>query len=568
MRVDNLDKPHRITIFDCELIGNTAYAWDYAVADGIPAPNKFEDRVANMRSLCEKYSSPVVNIIAKIFTKITDVNLESAVVSTWKRSESNPLLPCDGMIFTPGDASYHATLSRKWKPLSHMTIDFLAVLVAPDSPLLTGDPDTNPYITPLSVPSVNTQPGKYTYILFVGIQHMERLRFGIGLIEGYDDMMADVKTDGRYYPVQFSTSFNPLAHIFITDIPDLHMKIVELSLMNAKNPQWEFHKIRDDRTVTQGYYGNNYRFAEEIYSNYIDPLPLEGLYNVTKSYFVASKTSLHRASNKFRRFVANASIKSAKGVEFAIDLACGRGADLQTWRDVKAQNVLMIDRDSSAIAELIERKFSTHGGSGSSDTKIIRDNDNLCIWTMVSDMLAPDLLQRSTDYIGANTVDAIVCNFAIHYICDTIDHMKAVMNYVKTMLRVGGEFSFVTMDGKSVYDLLSKGEYTHYEGSVLKYGIKPHYKGKLLPCGQYISVWLDLANAYVDEPLCVVEELIKCGGDAFECVSNDKFSKYWDDFEKETLNFASKVTDDDKNYSDLFRRVVLRKVSVTDFSSD
>lgn len=600
----NYKKGSPVTILDAELMegDQIAHVFDYAVYNNTRAPDDFAVRVEKIPQLCDEINKRFsslngISLQSKYFTRIESTQARSIFSKAWEHASKTG---CDGLILTPPGLSYPETKSLKWKPVDKNTIDFL-VMNCPQR-LLGNAPFTR-------------VQGKTTYLLFVGISHIERVRIGLDLMNNSDQILEGIKIGDNYYPVQFSISTDPLAYIFHCDRADLHGKIVELSLnipsedffelqhvanpassSTAANPassdkkgakkgavsiakynrelhesgtKWIFHRVREDRKPGPGYYGNNYKIAEEIYSNYIDPLPLKALSDPISGYFRASKTKLHKSSNKFRRFVASSGIEEiAANANWAIDFACGRGADIETWRNSHVANILMMDRDSSGIAELIRRKFSTmqrerRGGSQHGFDKV---NENMTIYAMVRDLTTPaaELISDSLEFLPKEgCVDAVACNFAFHYFCDKTENIRNAFEYIRKMLKVGGRFMFTVMNGEAVHallrDLPDGGVWEKHEGVQRKYSIKKKYKtASIQSTGQMISVWLDLAQDYIDEPLCnlayVLEEASKMG---FSVASCESMEKYWDKFKNRFPQHASAVTDDDREYSALFSRVIL-----------
>lgn len=593
--LENLElaTPHKPTIVDAELLDSTIYIFDVMVIDGQNISDKgFEHRIQYLEQAAAILNTALsaVNIhpaqpdsktpahsakytvVAKKYIKLD--NLEAGFKEVW----ADKTVKSDGIIITRPGESYVNTKNYKWKPYSHNTIDFYAVKCPQKM---------------LGIKPYEVVKGKDLYLLFVGITHVMREKLGLGLVQNYRSIFGH--TEARYYPVQFSPSANPLAYLYYYDssLPPIDGQIIELA-RNKENTEWEFHLLRSDRKVDKNYYGNDFRVAELTYLNYIDPFEFEDLYRPSTSYFTKTATSAYTAPNKYKRFVISTLLKdNLSGVKWVIDEAAGRGADLHRYQEIGVENALFTDIDPTAITELIRRKFAffavkrntprttkTGGAvrivSGydsvhdiSYDKLIVKDTKALTVHTLVADLKSPckDLVASTFQFgINPGLIDGIVCNFALHYMCDTIEHLRNVLMFNAKMLKVGGIFVFTVMDGAKVFGLLSTlpegKQWELREDGVLKYALRKKYSGnKLSHTGQTISVLLPFSDEMYDEPLCnvdiVIAEAAKLG---FQVELNSSMSAMLDRFATANRALHAKLTDGDKQYIDLHKFVSLRKV--------
>lgn len=617
--------PGEITIVDAEMlvlgaakdtkdtthkVHTTFYIFDVMVfRDENVGKSGFTTRIGHLEDAAELINDMVrasgsdASAEPKNYVRLSKDNLEAGFREVWEEESD---IPRDGIILTEPDESYHTTKNYKWKPYSHNTIDFLAVK-CPQKLL-----GIKPYL-PIS--------GKDLYLLFVGINHNMREKLGLGFIPQYHQMFPKQDNSSRgegpsnnYYPIQFSPSANPLAYLYYHDkTSDINKQIVELS-RDENNTQWIFHGVRTDRKLERNYFGNDFRVAELTYSNYIDPFNFEELWKPAASYFTKTATDIYTASNKFKRFVISMLLKdNLSGAKWVIDEAAGRGGDLHRYQEIGVENALFIDVDPTAITELIRRKFSffqtkkrhirnwfneakkggSAGGNASGneealsgqktkvitqydrvhdveyDKLIIKDVKSLTVHTLVADLKTPHKdLVASTFQFGINPamIDGIVCNFALHYMCDTIEHIRNLLMFNARMLKVGGVFIFTVMDGKSVFDLLkplSTGQqWEAREDGVLKYAFKKNYSGeKLSPSGQMISVLLPFSDEMYEEPLCnvdtVIAEATKLG---FEVELNSPMTAFMDKFSRADRSLFDKLTENDRKYIALHRYCSLRLI--------
>lgn len=564
-----------INIVDAEMIvvdkKLTYYVFDVMVYRGENISKKpFSERIEYLQKAADLVGELIgdfARVLPKKYELLTE-KLENGFRAIWDAPDD---IPKDGIIITEPNAGYRDTRNYKWKPYSHNTIDCLAVK-CPQKLL-----GIKPYIA---------RPGHTLYLLFVGIDHQMREKLGLGFIRHYKQMFPE--QEGGYYPIQFSPSADPIAYVYQHNGEEIDRKIVELS-RNETNTDWLFHGVRNDRKLERNYFGNNFRIAELTYLNFIDPFDFEMLWKQSSVYFTKTANDIYKAGNKFRRFVISMLLKSnLSGAKWVIDEAAGRGGDLHRYQEIGVENALFIDVDPTAITELIRRKFSVFSdkkkqirGRGEIVTKydqihgmqydqlIKKDIKSLTVHTLVADLTTPhaDLAAATYQYgINPGLIDGIVCNFALHYMCDTIEHLRNLLMFNAKMLKVGGVFIFTVMDGKSVFDLLKPiptgGQWEMRENNVLKHAIKKKYTGdKFAAVGQTISVLLPLADEMYDEPLCnvdvVIAEATKLG---FAVELNASMSSYMDKFAQAAPILTEQLTQDDRDYIKLHRYCSLRKI--------
>lgn len=602
-------------IADAEFVGNesvfTLYLFDCMVYGQSVSRSGFEIRVKLLEKCAyainkflETTNTPSSNgkCVAKKYVMLGETpreleegfrqvyNAGTGVDAAGKDVVPNTPYGTDGSIITEPGAGYSATKNYKWKPYENNTIDALAIKCPPK---LLG---TKPYV-------VRKAEGLELYLLFVGINHNVREKLGMGFISHYRSMFPEVGT-GNYYPIQFSPSANPLAYLYWhKGGEDLNRQIIELGRTRPDETgasEWVFHRVRADRKLEKNYFGNDFRIAELTYLNFVDPFEFESLWSMPASYFIKTASDMYTAPNKFKRFVISLLLKNLlSGARWVVDAAAGRGADLHRYQEIGVENALFIDSDKSAITELIRRKFAflnakkrhvrnwigtgdgnlavvTRQGAGDIeyDKLILKDTKNLTVHTMIADLRTDSsvLIEKTLPFgMNAGGIDGVVCNFALHYLCGSVDDLRNMLKFVATLLKVDGVFIFTVMSGERVFQELSglnKGQTWQLfeEGkdgvSTLKYGLKKLYDGtKLAKTGQMISVHLPFSDTMYDEPLCnidyVIAEAKKVG---LSVEMNNSMIDYMDRFMKADRGLYDRLTDDDKRYIELHSYVMLRKV--------
>jgi len=557
-----------LRIFDVMMIRGENIS-KLGLADRIKKLGEVADIVGGILS---SHTTPPYKIIIAQYIQLDDLEDGFRKIAAAKRNYET-----DGLIISEPSAGYFATKNYKWKPYEKNTIDFLAMACPPKM---------------IGLPPYEKVPKTQLYLLFVGISQTMRNNLGLGLIPQYSQMF---DTPGEYMPIQFSPSANPIAFVYRHPEDELlDKKIIEMG-RDAENSKWILHKIRDDRKMEKTYFGNDFRTAEMTYINYIDPFNLEDLWRPADSYFTKDAGNIYVAANKFRRFAISLLLKNnLAGAKRVVDTAAGRGADIGRYQEIGVQEILCMDIDAAAIAELIRRKYTLSllkkrhikswiGGDDDViattgydrihgieyDKLIAKDVKSTTIHTLVADLRKPfPELLASTYQFGAypGVVDGVVCNFALHYLCDTTEHIKNYLAFVAKLLKVGGLFMFVVMDGAAVFNLLkdipSGRRWESREGEVIKYAITKKYAGdKLAAVGQMISVLLPFSDESYDEPLCnvanVITEATRIG---FSVELNASMAEFSVKFAAANKALSDQLTDEDRAYNSLFKYVTLRLV--------
>lgn len=562
-----------ITIADAELVGEALYIFDVLVLrDEDITQRGFDIRVGRLAEAAEIITRVSGwTAAAKKFVHLAEP-FEDGFREIWEQGGKRPY-DVDGLILTTPGEPYAGTTNYKWKPYERNTIDFLAVKCPREM---------------LGIAPYMLRDGHELYLLFVGISAQARTKLGLGFIKQYRKIFPG-DTAG-YMPIQFSPSAAPFAYLYWhAGEEQLDRTIIELGRV-PDNPEWVFHRRRTDRTPGPSYFGNDFRVAEMTYSNFIDPFEFDDLFHRSTSYFTKTASDMYSASNKFKRFVISLIFKeNLAGSKWIIDEAAGRGADLHRYQEIGVSNALFIDVDPTAIAELIRRKFSFFAAKrrqlrtgGAVVTKydrvmdvqydqvVVKDIKALTVHTLVADLKQPpaDLVAAVRQFgIMPGEVDGVVCNFALHYMCDTIEHLRGLLSFNAGMLKIGGLFMFTVMDGAAVAALLAdlpKGGTweSRTESGHLKYAIRRDYAGdKLAQVGQMISVLLPFSDQMYAEPLCNVEVVIaeakKVGLDV---EINMFIGEYFDKFARVAGQHV--LTDEDKKYNNLHKVVTLRKTRV------
>lgn len=542
------DKP---TIIDSEFVNGKFYAFDVIVFNGENVSKKpSSQRIAYIPKIVGMAEG---HVAPKKIQPLSD-NYRSEITEMYESSKNLPY-GVDGLIFTPLDDTYANMKSWKWKPLEHMSIDFL-VKKPPDKLL-----GISPY---------ETRPDHTILFLFCGISKILYDKLRLTPVSGYKKMFPH-QNMYRNFPIQFSPSDEPFAYIYyhpndselkIENITDnvCEFRRIDLDVM----PKWDIMKIRTDRKTELdrgNYFGNGFYIAEYTWQNYQNPLKLEDLIISSSEfmdmgYFREEKAAKYKPVAGFNSFVKCQLLSKFRGSDWLVDLAAGKGQDMFRVSDAKISNALFLDNDPQALSELVSRKHDFQRGIKKLNTRIYTKLANL---TTDYNKIIKFLKQIG---IPTGTIDVSMCNFAIHYFMGTPDNVRNVIKLVYSLLKPGGHFFFTAFNGEKIFELLGdKQVWNSRDDTVLKYSIKKLYTSEMMSdTGQRIDVLLPFSGGrYYTEFLVNFKYLInEFESNNFVLEKTGDFHGFLPLFKKES-NLYEKLSDHDIEFLSLYKYGMVRK---------
>ena len=546
-----------ISVCDVELVDGKLYVFDMIMFEGENLVDLHtEDRIEYIPQIIEKSEG---HLVSKTIVSLTD-QYKKEIKKLW---EGKHPFPVDGLIFTPKNETYEKMTVWKWKPLTHMSIDFM-VKKAPVGAKLGGRRRKKR----------NGGSGKDSeetlLYLFSGISKRLYDKLRLSPVVGYDILFPNQKMY-NYFPIQFSPSDNPFAYQYMHSdskfpLEEILNQVVEFN-WDVKREAWRILKIRHDKktdVARGGYYGNDFYVAEYTWQNFQNPLRFEDLIIthtefMNVGYFRDEKTDIYRPMTGFNSFVKGELLKPYTGSKWIVDLAGGRGADMFRISKMRIENALFMDADANALSELIMRKHDFQKNITRLNTKI---------FTKIVDLTTPFKKILTTirkNAIPVGKIDVAMCNFAIHYMMGTPRNARNIIQLIHALLKKGGHFFFTTFKGQDVFDKLkNKPEWIVREGEVLKYSIKKLYRSETLTeTGQQIGVIHPFNRTshtmeYLVNYDYLLEEFKQVG---FTIVKKGGFADFFDDYKRVSPNNFSRLSEDDKEYISLFGYAVLTKNS-------
>jgi hypothetical protein len=446
---------------------------------------------------------------------------------------------------------YSNMIGYKWKPIEHMTIDFFICK------LPTNLYDNIPY------KDIKLEEGDNIYILFSGISKQDFDSMSLSYMTNYKYIVPEIyHNTTNLFPIQFSTSDKPYNYIYISKDSELDEKIGEFSY----NKSWNLKKIRYDRDVELSrneYFGNYYKIAEMIWMSINNPLTLNTMVSEnTDTYFINDDNQFYKSQRNYNSFVKSYLIETViddrlndkNDKNIVIDLAAGKGQDMARLSNAGFQKGLFLDNNKDALTELINRKHNFRSkGRIQILTKHIDLTDNY-----------KNIIKELDEFnIKKNSVDLIICNFAIHYIISNKESMINLMNLIKHFLVNNGRFIFTCFDGEKIFNLLSDSKnWNSYDKDQLKYSIIKKYDDDIfLNYGQSIDVLLPFSNnEYYTEYLINFKELKSVfESNGFTLEVSGSFITLLDMFKENNNSMYNNLSESDLEYISLYNFGILKK---------
>lgn len=489
----------------------------------------------------------------------------------------------DGLVLVEPGRPYAETRTFKWKPACENTIDFV-VRRAPAA-LLAGEG-----LPPDEAALFADAPGHALHLLFVGVTDDMFRALGLRLCPAYAALWpagrAPAREGSAHFPVQFSPSSCPHAYLYqhpldsplgAVDGAVLEMRCVDECRAASGDglPRWQALRARPDygRELLAGrYYGNDFRVAEIIWLNYVDPFPLQQLWEgASGDYFAAPKSGAFRAQTAFVSYAKTRRIDTLRRAPWVVDLAAGKGQDLGRYLAAGVRNLVAVDQDRAALVELVHRKFayvdSLRRGRGGPAGGPAGAAEGTAVHVLVADLSRPAAESlarlRQAAHLPAAGADAVVCNLAVHYFLGSVEGLRNFVALAAGAVRPGGLVVLTCFFGELVHQLFAGCDsWELREGEAVKYSIRRLYASDTLEAaGQKIGVLLPFSGGqYYEEFLVNTAALTAAFADAgFVLAEKTGLASLLPDFEVRNRTVAAELTKADRRYIELLGELVYRR---------
>lgn len=553
-----------VTILDVEMM-NTKDGYKFYCFDVISIKSKrmsgypFKERYAKFeeaKAILDKYDLGEL----KSFVKLTKEDYPKQIKQMYEAKRSYHI---DGIIFTPEGADYKSaakakkhkfdrvfntdyanTVSFKWKPLDQLTIDFYMM--------------ANP-------------AKKGSYILCSGIDAKTFQLLKMDFFQGYK---APVSPNAfKYFPIQFNPSDSAFDYEWTPDSKEsrsLDGMVGEFCFAenNKLLASPKLLRLREDRVqdIAKGeYYGNAMRYAELIWHSIRNPLTIESMSTPSDvGYFADNDNDWYHAQRGYNSFVKTYLMETylyspSEGKANLIDIAAGKGQDLARAVDMGFDEILLLDKDTDAIYELLERKYNLRvkrkGATANVHIKAI-DLENSAEHS-IQDLKLPE-----------GRFQSCMINFAIHYIAHSavpgqLDPLTEFAKFVAYNLATGGRIMITAFNGEEVFNMLQgQEEWSLRERGRVKYSIKRQFSSKeLTSTDQSIGVMLPFSGSrYYDEYLVNFDHIQKVfEGNGFKLVKSDGFRSLERLYKKQNPRGYESMSAEDKAYVALYGYLIFEK---------
>lgn len=411
----------------------------------------------------------------------------------------------DGLIFTPRNTSVAPSEDRKgktwlrvykWKPPHLNTIDFLLKMSQDD----TFDTTTKTLARQGDL-YISRTPGEdivYPRETMTGEYVPRKLP---------PDLQTIAETNTRVPSIfQPSVPRDPDAYKIMVQVDDKKNTvdssgnrvedntIVECAF-DTTTRRWTILRTRYDKTyqyrvLREPQYGNDISTANSIWTSMHVPVtenmirnfasePPDSTYQDDMYY----RDDLRRGTRLFNdvydfhnRIKDDLYKRNVKKDDVLLELGVGRGGDLNKWKRVKPSKVVGIDMSlsnitsptqGSAVRYIVDKRKHPHDYlppclflEGDMTIYPLLSQEDKYMPILRGDETAPT--EYLSKFEGVHSFDAISCQFALHYACETDEVFRA---FAKNLQKYGKDVFFGTCsDGKSIYSLLS-GKKKHLFGS-------------------------------------------------------------------------------------------------------
>ena len=518
-------KKHNESVIDGELVtikGKKVFlVFDCILFEGKDVRDKFLKSRLDMGDKIQKYLNTLnteYEFRLKKFYFENDIYKASEKVLNTKYPYE-----LDGIIYTPTNKQYSGE-NFKWKPSEFLTIDFVIK-------------DVVPKVTKNKLRKVN---------LFVGIDSNRAYKLGLNVPKGQ-----------RYFPVKFKPlNQNNIDCSFVG--PEFKTNtVVEFQFSKKEKPcfQWKPMRTRDRKTenfINGKGFGNDYTVAMDVWNSINDPLTKEMVMGNKqfgeKVYFQSViKSNLTSNMRKYHNHLKT--ILYSKFIpknSHVLDIAGGKGADLQKYNKIPIAYLVINDIDQDALL--------TANDSAKNRYESIR-NKNYDIDFILGDAGKNLSTKISKSNLRVNKFDVINCQFAMHYFMKNKVTFNNFINNVDRYLKVNGFLIGTAFDGLSIFNLMKNNkfiEFTHNNKTLFK--IEKLYKnGKLNGFGKEIDVYIESIGTNLEYLLnfdFLTSELEKKG---YVLIESNHFDKLY-----QPSNYI-RMSEVEKEFSFLYRYFVFQK---------
>jgi hypothetical protein len=212
-----------------------------------------------------------------------------------------------------------------------------------------------------------------------------------------------------------------------------------------------------------------------------------------------------------------------KIIEYILDLACGRGGDLNKFLSVENKgiskhklHILGIDIDINGIREARERLSKSQlykrriRNSTKTNMSVSYVNGDISKSILNGDTCISDIPNCQSNIVEfrslSEKVDLVTCMFAAHYMFENIDKLTGFFSNIQDMLKMNGRFIMTCLDGSKLRRKLHDKKFNDSIGIDGKWDITKKYDNIKHPLGNKIIYTSETIHR--SEEYLVIEEYL------------------------------------------------------------
>ena len=490
--------------------------------------------------LKDTHQVPIVSVNNQLQVIVKDFEIaEEAGLNIFKKCQTvlnkPTLYNTDGLIITtnslpiPEESGKRFNEQFKWKPAKDNTIDFLVTFEK--------DGGTQQDKITSTVDTKTGLPIQYkTLRLYVGTRQNTNFRDMILQQQPLKQQMYLLRPN-LFYPAEYPNPFANTCYRYIqkdmntnefyvmtedTKEPIQHNSIVEMryEIGNDDGWQWVPTRIRHDKTerlhrqqaktgkVDYSKTMNYVDVANSVWDSIHNPITefmistgaeapselemqarmasmVDSTSGMSKKYYEqnVSKSDKRKVQNLLdfhNKYIKNTCLikRALKPGKTLLDIACGRGGDINKWIEAKAGYIFGIDIAENNILHPEDGAYERYVGRiknmshpehatkmvfavGDSSKNIVTGEagashlDKILMQSIFGkyppDSTPPPYIARTIRQVFHKGADVVACMFAIHYFFKNMDTLHGLLQNLLETVKVGGHFIGCCFDGDAVF---------------------------------------------------------------------------------------------------------------------
>lgn len=393
--------------------------------------------------------------------------------------------------------------------------------------------------------------------------------------------------------------------------------VVEFSYDGTKEIGWRWSplRVRYDKTADRGgaRYGNNYNVANNNWHSIFNPVTEsmistgkeigspaardEDVYYNRDSGTKSQTIGLREYHNWLKNMLIT---KTANPGNTLIDLAVGKGGDMNKWSKAKLGFVFGIDYSNDNIVNRVDgacarylgalkrkqkvpKALFAHGDSSKNIRNLEGVNGDegkkivMSLFASEANDDANGLAVRDAYGIGSDGFDVCSIQFAIHYMFESPTTLHNFLRNVAETTKLGGYFIGTSYDGDKIFEMLKGKKLGGSESisgietgntiwKVTKRYSSDMWEADSTSVGYAIDVYQETINKVFTEYLVNYEYLIRLMGDygfvpdETKFMGKTKFIDFYEEYLKNKTKRHSEMNDSEKQISFLNRLFIFKKV--------